>query len=96
MSNIQHDPRRSVVAGVVLAPHPSVYTAVHEALAQFRRQQKVIEPHALVGAPPVTLVIPERPERPFRVQPPQSVRPALSQESSEGLPALRLDQRVVI
>jgi hypothetical protein len=38
VANIQHDPRWSVVAGVVLAPHPSVYTAVHEALAQFRRQ----------------------------------------------------------
>ena len=96
MSKIQHDPRRSVVAGVVLAAHPSVYTAIHEALALCRREQKVIEPHALVGAPAVTLVIPERPKRPFRLQLPQGVRPALSDESSEGLAAPRLDQRVVI
>src|SRR6266576_3407994 len=96
MSKIHHDPRRSVVAGVVLATHPSIYTAVHQALAQHRREQKVIEPHALVGAPTVTLVIPERPERSFRLQPPQSVRPALSYESSEGLPGVRLDQRVIV
>src|SRR5258708_14229108 len=78
LSKIQHDPRRSVVAGVVLATHPSVYTAVDEAFAQYRREQKVIEAHALVGAPAVTPVIPERPERPFRLQLPQGVRPALS------------------
>ena len=78
MSKIHHDPRRRVVARVVLATHPSVYTAVHEALAQYRREQKVIEPHALVGAPAVTLVIPERPERPLGLQFSQSVRPALS------------------
>ena len=33
MSKIQHDPRRSVVAGVVLATHPSVYAAVYKLLA---------------------------------------------------------------
>ena len=34
--------------------------------------------HALVGAPPVTLIIPECPGRPCRVQLSQGVRPALS------------------
>src|SRR5271163_2912613 len=85
-----------MVAGVLLATHPSVYTAIHESGAHCRRKQKVIEPHALVCSPPVALVIPERPERPIRVQPPQSIRPALRQQSSKRLPALSLDQCVVV
>ena len=48
-----------MVAGVFLATHPSVYTAIHESVAQCRRKQEVIEPHALVCSPPVALVIPE-------------------------------------
>jgi hypothetical protein len=51
MSKIQHNPRRSAVACVVLATHLSVYTAVHETLGQYRREQKMIESHALVVAP---------------------------------------------
>src|ERR1700678_3952093 len=58
-----------MVAGVLLATHPSVYTAIHESVAHCRRKQEVIEPHALVCSPPVALVIPECPERPVGVQP---------------------------
>jgi hypothetical protein len=36
-SKIQRYPRRSVVTGVFLATHPSVYTAVYQALRQIRR-----------------------------------------------------------
>ena len=85
-----------MVAGVFLATHPSVYTAIHESVAHCRRKQEVIEPHALVCSPPVALVIPERPERSVGVQPPESIGSALRQQSRERLPALRLDQCVVV
>src|ERR1700682_1606189 len=75
-----------MVARVLLATHPSVYTAIHESVAHCRRKQEVIEPHALVCSPPVALVIPERPERSVGVQPPESIRLALRQQSRERLP----------
>jgi hypothetical protein len=95
-SNIKHDPRGSVVAGVFFTPHTSVYTAVYQPLRYHRREKEMVEPHALVGRPPVALVIPECPERPIWVQSPQSVCPALSQHSGKGLATFRLDQRVVV
>jgi hypothetical protein len=61
-----------------------------------RREQKVIEPHAFVLRPPIKFVIPERPERPIRMQASHRIRPALRQQTREGLPALGLDQCVVI
>jgi len=95
-SNIKHDPRGSVVAGVFFTPHTSVYTAVNQPLRYPWREQEMIEPHALVGRPPVALVVPECPERPIWVQSPQRIGPALSQHSGKSLTAFRLDQRVVI
>jgi len=76
-SKIQLDPRWSMIAGVLLATHPSVYTAVHESLRYLRREQEVIEAHPLVGRPTFALVIPERPQRPVWVQLPESIGPAL-------------------
>jgi hypothetical protein len=94
--NIKHDPRGNVVTGIFFASHTSVYTAVYQPLRYLRREKEMIEPHALVGRPPLALVIPECPERPIWVQSPQSICPALSQHSGKGLAAFLLNQRVVI
>jgi hypothetical protein len=64
---IKHDPCWRVVARVFLPTRPSVNTAVQEPDRQIRREQKVIESHALVLLPPFKFVVPERPERPVRM-----------------------------
>src|SRR5438270_824070 len=56
----------------------------------------MIQPHALIRRPPLALVIPKRPQRPVWMHFTQSVGPALSEQTRESFPALRLDQRVVI
>jgi len=66
------DPCWSMIARVVLATHPPVYTAVHESLRHFRQAQEMIESHALVGGPPLALIIPERSERPLWAQLPRA------------------------
>jgi hypothetical protein len=48
---------------IFLAPPTLVYTAVHQSLRYHRREQKMIEPDAGAGRPPVALVFPECPER---------------------------------
>jgi|SRR5579859_2718973 len=85
---IEHDPCWRMVARVFLPTRPPVNTAVHQPVRQIRREQKVIESHAFVLLPPFKLVIPECPDRPGRIQLPQGISPALSQQPRKGLPAL--------
>jgi len=47
-STIENDPSGSVIARVFLAANPSVYTTVHELIAQRRIEKEVIQPHPLV------------------------------------------------
>src|ERR1051325_335968 len=95
-SPVEHYPRGSVVARVLLSTNPSVYAPMDESLAHAGREQEMIQAHPLVQGPPIALVIPERPERPLGVQFSQSVRPALGQQARIRLAALRLNQRVLI
>ena len=66
------DPCWSMIARIVLATHPPVYTAVHESLRHFRQAQEMIESHALVGGPALAFIIPERLERPLWAQLPRA------------------------
>src|SRR5688572_7099543 len=85
-----------MIARVFLTTNPSVYTSVHESIAYRWREKEMIQPHPLVQCPPIALVVPERPKRPLGLQFSQGVRPALSQQASICLAALRSNQCVVI
>src|SRR5579862_1115519 len=56
----------------------------------------MIKAHPFVLRPSLTFVVPEGPERSRRVQLAHGIRPALSQQLSEGLATFRLDQCVLI
>jgi len=77
-STIEHYPSGGVIARVFLTANPSVYTPVHEPAAHCWCEKKMIQPHPLVQWPPITLVVPERPERTLGLQFSQSIRPTLS------------------
>ena len=85
-----------MIAGINLATHPSINATIHQLSRQLRREQKMIKSHSLVSQPSLTLVVPECPEGPLRLQFPESVGPTVSKQPSKGLPTLWLDQRVLV
>ena len=54
----------------------------------------MIQPHAFVVRPAVSEIAPKGPERPVRLDGPQSIGPAHAQEPLESISDLRLQKRV--
>src|ERR1700743_1852130 len=66
--DLQLNPRRRMITGVLLTPYPTIHSSTHQPPRNRRRQQQMIQPHAFIFFPSLAFIIPEGPERPFRLQ----------------------------
>src|SRR5689334_11289734 len=89
---IQHDPRRRVIAGAILAADLAIDAGLEQARRKRRAEQEMVEPQARIARPAVALVVPEGEHLIIRMQRADRVAPALVDELLEGGAAFRLDQ----
>src|SRR5258708_88319 len=91
------DPRRRVVAGLLLTARPFVDAGAAQPVGGFGRAEQMVEAKAKVALPAARGVVPEGVELLFvRVQRAQRVGPALVQDPAPGRPRLGLHHRVVL
>jgi hypothetical protein len=95
-SQIKTDPDGRVIAGVFYPAHPPVYIGIDQLRRDSGREQDVIEAHAFIGLPAVSLVVPEGPEGSLGVEAAEGIGPALIDESRKGVAAFRLDEGVAV
>src|SRR5215212_391720 len=92
----QHDPRRCVIAGAFFGSDLAIDARLGQARRECGAEEKVIEPEPGIARPAVSLVVPEREHRFFRMKRPECVNPALIDQRLERGAALRLYQRILV